>query len=47
MVELSDCGTGGRRVDLSYAAAQMADYVPLRIVALHRLFGYVSLRRSV
>ena len=47
MVELSDSGTGGRCLDLPYVTAQVADYVPLYFVALHKLFGYVSMRRSV
>ena len=46
VVELSGCRASGRRIGVSYISYKMDYYVSLRVVALHRLSGYVSLRRD-
>lgn len=46
VVELSCCRACGRRIGVSHISYKVDHHVPLCVIALHRLSGYVSLRRD-
>ncbi len=46
MVELFNCRACGRGAGVFDFAPEVAYHVSLRFIALHRLSGYVSLRRD-